>query len=184
VSDGPKIPFADALVIAERLVGDLKPVCRRVKVAGSLRRRKPLVGDIELVCEPVQQPPDLFGEVHADTEAVRRVCAQWGEILKGGDRYIQVQGHPLKIDVFMVSEPADWYVILAIRTGPADLGKWAVTQMHGTGHRCEDGRIIHKASGRRVECESEADFFRYAALDYYPPAQRDGPDAMKPRVIT
>ncbi|GAH73129.1 unnamed protein product, partial [marine sediment metagenome] len=41
-----------AKVIAENLKSLLAPVCEKIEVAGSIRRQKPDVGDIELLCIP------------------------------------------------------------------------------------------------------------------------------------
>ena len=41
-----------AKAIAEELKALLEPVCQRVEIAGSIRRQKPEVGDIELLVIP------------------------------------------------------------------------------------------------------------------------------------
>ena len=52
MSSGEKQPRAVVLPITERLVSILAPFCERIEIAGSLRRLKPEVGDIELVVIP------------------------------------------------------------------------------------------------------------------------------------
>jgi len=56
----------DALYLAELLVGDIQDYCERVEVAGSVRREKEEVKDLELVLVPrwheQMDPTDLFGE--------------------------------------------------------------------------------------------------------------------------
>ena len=48
--------------IAEGVKAKLAPHCERIEIAGSIRRGKPVVGDIEIVCVPHQvQAMDLFG---------------------------------------------------------------------------------------------------------------------------
>lgn len=181
MSLGLKVPFDEALEIARTLVAELEPVCARVKVAGSLRRKRPHVSDIELVVEPRPEPADLFGEVKPDIASIRHVAQQWGEILKGGSRYIQVRTlmRDLKCGLFLAHPPANWWVILAIRTGPATLGQWAVSRMHDHGYQCQDGRIIEKATGRELAVTSEADFFRAAGLPCLPPTRRDSDAALQ-----
>lgn len=179
MSIGTKTRLADALVIAKQIVDDLAPHCKRLKVAGSLRRKRPEVSDIEIVCEPYMAA-DLFGENVPDVERIRNAAEQWGTIVKGGDRMIQVQTvMGPKLDLFIVHPPANWWVILAIRTGPAPLGQWAVTRMHQFGLRCQDGRVLVKATGEEHPIESEADFFAAARLNCLPPARRDQLEAMR-----
>ena len=45
-----KRPINDMVPIAEKLILDLKPFCDKVEVAGSIRRQRPEVGDIEIIC--------------------------------------------------------------------------------------------------------------------------------------
>lgn len=67
--------LADATSIADGLTADLAPGCERIQVAGSIRRRKAEVGDIELVAIPklvstgqasmFGGPQEMRSELHA-----------------------------------------------------------------------------------------------------------------------
>ena len=63
-SEGCKMKLEAAIQIAERVKSALAPYCERIEIAGSVRRRKADVGDIELVCIPrmVQAPGVFFPE--------------------------------------------------------------------------------------------------------------------------
>ena len=59
-------PFPVAHRIAKALVVEFSPVCERIEIAGSLRRQKNQINDIELVCIPryrqeQEGQQDLFG---------------------------------------------------------------------------------------------------------------------------
>lgn len=47
-----KMPLAKAQKIAENVKSFLEPYCQRVEIAGSVRREKTEVGDIEIVVIP------------------------------------------------------------------------------------------------------------------------------------
>ena len=47
-----KRPFSEVLPIAQHIVDSLSPFCERIELAGSLRRKRPMVGDIEIVAIP------------------------------------------------------------------------------------------------------------------------------------
>ena len=52
MSQGKRIPIEVARRVADRLVTVLAPACERIEIAGSIRRQRPTVGDIELVAIP------------------------------------------------------------------------------------------------------------------------------------
>ena len=47
-----RVPLARAQVVAAEVVALLAPACERIEIAGSVRREKTDVGDIEIVCTP------------------------------------------------------------------------------------------------------------------------------------
>src|SRR5436309_8123113 len=59
-------PLPEAERIAAAIVADLAPSCARIQVAGSVRRHKEVVGDIELVAIPRYAPAGLFGDCTAN----------------------------------------------------------------------------------------------------------------------
>src|SRR5436190_14063617 len=59
-------PLPDAERIAAAIVADLAPSCACIQVAGSVRRRKEVVGDIEIVAIPRYVPAGLFGDCTAN----------------------------------------------------------------------------------------------------------------------
>lgn len=183
---GERIPWEKAVRIAEQLAADLAPVCARAKVAGSVRRRRPHVGDIEFVVEPLAAG-DLFGHVTHQVEPIRRVAETWGDVVKGGDRMIQVRGvggiDGLTCELYLVHPPAQWGSILAIRTGPADLGHLAVTRMLERGLRHVGGHVEDRA-GALVPTPTEEDFFAAAGLPCLAPHLRDTPAARTPVTTT
>jgi hypothetical protein len=64
LSDKPRWPAAIARKVADELVAELQPRCEQACVAGSLRRGKTDVGDIEIVYVPrmgqIHMPGELF----------------------------------------------------------------------------------------------------------------------------
>lgn len=179
MSTGTKLPWAEAAEIAKRLSADLASVVVRVKVVGSVRRRKPEVGDIELLVEP-KTMPDLLGGTEPDIDSIRMTVRSWGRIVKGGARYIQVAAYAgVQVDIFLCHPPAQWGSLLAIRTGPGDLGRHAVTRMIERGYRHEEGHVVDRA-GNVIPTPEEGDFFRLAGLPCLPPRFRDTPAAFRP----
>jgi DNA polymerase/3'-5' exonuclease PolX len=57
------VEYPAALEITTRAQAALALYCHRISIAGSIRRQRPQVKDIEIVALPWQEPSDLFGDV-------------------------------------------------------------------------------------------------------------------------
>lgn len=169
------------------LLEKLQPACKRVSVAGSIRRRKPRVGDIEIVAEPILQgAPSLFDQQQISIEIALDEMVQSGRLKRGekdGERYKRLYvwsplgdgGDWLKVDLFIVRPPAQWGVIMAIRTGPAEFSKWLVTDVRQGGARCYDMKFENGAlwrNGAVIETPDEGVLFQELGLKWVEPWNR------------
>ena len=120
--------YKDAKSIADNLVVRLKDECDIINIAGSIRREKDDVKDIEIVCLPNTEtvlidPADMFSESTSQVKNTigfeRAVDSLHGETIKGNPqgRYMQIEFKQLiKLDLFMPLAH-DYYRQFAIRTG-------------------------------------------------------------------
>lgn len=183
-----------ARAIAEDKVRMFAPFCERVEIAGSIRRGKPEVKDIEIVAQPrITALQDIFGTVVDVVSALNGINFDaLGLVVKKGPRYKKISlKEGISLDLFIVMPPATWGVIFALRTGPDEWSKWAVTRraMGGglpTDMRVDDGRVLR--GGRAVVAETglvtgyvggdpvptpeEADFLRLVGCADAPPSER------------
>ena len=161
----------------------LQPYCSRIEIAGSIRRRKPVVTDIELVAVPkLSQERDLFGAIGATHNLLEMELCTLDETVhfaKAGPRYKQItfpDGDQVrKLDLFIVLLPAQWGVIFTIRTGPADFSRRLVTKKRHCGllpsyMQVKDGALW--AHGKVIETPEEKDFFRAIGLERIEPWER------------
>ena len=189
MSANTKLPRDVVLPTAQRLLDALRPHCHRIELAGSLRRDRPTVGDIELVAIPIART-DLFGAPVKGPTALDAFLAEKSVALtKNGDRYKQFAygkggGRPHVVDLFLPT-PATWGSIFTIRTGSWEFSRWLVTSQAAGGACPEgvaftDGRLY--AHGRRLATPEEADVFTALGLAYIEPPLRFGPIADPVRV--
>ena len=62
MSDKQKFPINQAEAVGFSLMAQLRPFSSRLQMAGSIRRRKPLVSDIEILYVPkIEQRPESRG---------------------------------------------------------------------------------------------------------------------------
>jgi DNA polymerase/3'-5' exonuclease PolX len=173
-----KMLIADAKAIADEWVWRLAPYCERVEIAGSIRRGKPEVGDIEIICKPLMaEEVDMFGAVTGYTSMVD---AFFGEndykMVKSGTRYKQVAlPEGINLDLFCVIAPAQWGVLFLIRTGPADYShRFAMKKQQGgllpSNMQVKDGAIW--LGGKMFETPEEADVYKLIGAPYIEPGER------------
>lgn len=123
----------EAEIIAENIRQLLVPYCEpeRCFIAGSIRRKKPEVKDIEIVCQPkITVLKDMFdwdeGQI-VDLKFTKTV-EQLGIIKKGNTEgrmmQIELPYNGLMLDLFM-PDTKDFFRQFAIRTGSADYS-WKV----------------------------------------------------------
>lgn len=66
------IPLATADKLAAKIVAGLEPLCLKIEVAGSIRRRRATVNDVDIVCIPKADPGSIIAPVARSTATWRR----------------------------------------------------------------------------------------------------------------
>lgn len=172
MSKGEKIPRQEAIFQARKMVNHLQGVCQRVEIAGSLRRGKPMVSDIEIVCIP-NMVQDLFGNASYLWNDIRDALAIY-PMLKGGDHYQQYDLSCCKADVY-VTTLEQWGVIFTLRTGSAAFSRKLVSPANYHGYMPEgmyiEGGRLWKA-GVSLDTPEEEDLFNEMGLVWIPPEKR------------
>ncbi len=180
-----KMKLGKAYAIANKLARALEKGCEKIQVAGSVRREKAEVSDIEIVDQPhLNTDANLLGDSWVISDSLTPVLEELGnlgalgEYVRGGDRqkvYKLPEGIPLEL--YIVLPPAQWGVILTLRTGPQLFSKKLVTQRRYGGFmpawaRCKDGGI-YDSEGNLIEMPEEQDFFKFLNLPWLDPRDRD-----------
>ncbi len=178
-----KKPYAHMLRIAERIQESLAPACERIEIAGSLRRQKAEIGDIELIAVP-RPCLSLFGEP-TDLAEVDLLLMLWLsegkiEIIKNGEKYKQIevigsQGTRYQVDLFLQPDPATWGVNMMLRTGSAEFSRRMVT-IQSRGGLMPDHCTVRDARiwifGQPQETPEEEDVFALYEMDFIEPPNR------------
>lgn len=195
------VSYNKAKKIADRLVELLTPTVERIHIAGSIRREKEQVKDIEIICIPkkIWVPTDLFGAgyhiIDPEFSKVLETITDTREKGKDDGRYIQIilkksnpQSPDIKLDLFM-PEPDDFYRQFAIRTGSKEYSQkvlaegwvkkgWRGTTNAGLRHQRD---CTHRASGwfcfnekgeKPPVWESEQEFFDWLGIEWIEPKLR------------
>lgn len=183
--------YQKAQIIQEKL----RPFCEIINIAGSIRRMKPDVKDIEIVALPktIEEPDGFFEAKQVRHPDFIKTVNGLGKALKGKvetGRMVQIQiDSDIKLDLF-IPQKEDYYRQYAIRTGSADYsGKtiaagWKEKGWCGT----EDGlRLVSQCkevSKNKWVCivdnptlppvwQSEEEFFEWINIEWVEPEKRN-----------
>lgn len=188
VSRSHKRSIDKVLPIANSLLNNLHPFCERIEIAGSLRRGKPLIGDIEILAIP-KRHINLFGEIDAKAPSLldNHLCRlvdedsifhlprrRWGSKMKSFS-FIGTAGGKYHVDLFIQS-PETWGVNMMIRTGSAEFSKKMVTHRSKGGWlpdnmRFAGGRLWR--GGEVLETPEEKTVFEKCGMLWVPPSERE-----------
>lgn len=166
------------------LMGWLEGYCERVKIAGSVRRGKAEVGDVELLVIPsFTTERNLFStqrgtsrtdrrlEVLVDTGVLEYRKSKVGNVTNGEKiKLFRDLESGIPIDIFITDEDS-WYNYLVCRTGPADSNINIAKRAKAMGLKWEpySSGFLDRASGRRIVCKSEREVFDTVELPYRDP---------------
>ena len=149
-----------AKAIAERVKALLEPVCWEVVVAGSIRRRRPVVNDIDLVLVP------------RDRYAVDSVLMRLGKVKMSGMKLARVQMDSITLDVYYAT-PETFPTLLLIRTGSVENNIRLATLAKRRGwHLAANGDGLFDERGQRVAGDTEESIYEALQLPWQEPWQR------------
>jgi len=145
---------------AQEVVKRLSPYCQRIEVAGSVRRKKPQVNDIDLVLIP----NDLWN-LHAELTKI-------GQLKMSGSKIMRVMTSNTQIDIYIADEDT-WATLLLIRTGSAGNNIRLATLAKKRGwHLAASGDGLFDEKGERIAGDTELSIYQALGLPYQEPEER------------
>ncbi|MGI9117470.1 MAG: DNA polymerase/3'-5' exonuclease PolX [Gaiellales bacterium] len=155
-----------ALDRAEMLVEALRaePGCREAEIAGSLRRRKEVIGDVDLVASSEDPGPLL-----------RRFAEHPGvqEVIALGDAKASVVLHDgLQVDLRVI-HPTQWGSLLQHFTGSKEHNVALRERARDQGLTLSEHGFAPLAGGDPAPCADEAEVYGRLGLDWIPPELRE-----------
>ena len=165
---------------ATKLRGLLLPALSEVVIAGSVRRCKAQVKDIEIV-GLLREDLSIPAAEHAISQLVHQgIDRYWifdDANRKDGRRYkrllILVGEQEIGVDLFL-ADAANFGAILAIRTGDAEFTRLMVTRGSNglmPAHLCQKDGYLQSEQGV-IPCRTEGDYFAALGLPVIEPSAR------------
>lgn len=161
-----------ARAIAEHICKELAPMCERIDIAGSIRRSRPVCGDIDIVCLPYANQRD----------AIITRCTRQGALVKQGQQYVMIELRGgVQLDLWFAHreggdmfdpEPCNYGVLLLARTGSAAHNVYLASRAKSLGLHFHPHKGV-TSRGRIVASVEEADIFRALNLPFIEPEKRE-----------
>jgi DNA polymerase (family 10) len=162
-----------ARALAERIAAELAPMCERIEIAGSIRRQRPVVGDIDLVILP--KPGQL--------QAIKARCVRTSpQVLMDGEKnFLLIMSGNIQLDIFFARgpepdmfapKPGNFGSLLLCRTGSKDHNIYLVSNPWLQGARWLPYEGV-ELDGKIIAGETEEDVFQALGLDFIPPERRE-----------
>lgn len=148
--------------IAEDTIQMLKPYCKRIEIAGSIRREKPEPKDIEIVC--------IADGVKLEKALVDLKFSTNIYFKKDGIKYKQFLWSGVWHDLF-ITDAKHWGLTFMIRTGPKEWNVRMVEYLKRHGYTMDSGRLL-QANNTEVFIESESDLFNIFGCNFIEPKLR------------
>jgi DNA polymerase/3'-5' exonuclease PolX len=181
------VSHSEAMKTALDLVVELAETCHRITVAGSLRRKKNPVNDIEILLSPKTKAAiprgSLLPETFCPTEEKILQLIKSGILAKRlKSNGTQTFGKKTKLLIHLPSgipvdifacQTHEWFNCLVCRTGGKDTNIKIAAQAKRRGLRwmpCGAGFLT--AEGTLLPVHQEQDVFKIAGLPYKHPSQR------------
>ncbi len=200
-----RLPLGLAMPIAESIVESLGMVkgVRRIAFAGSLRRGKETIGDIDIlvstsepgaVHEAFRKQPGVVqvlssGETRASVRiGIRRDAGRWGELKDG------MAGPSIQVDLKIIPEES-WGAALYYFTGSKDHNVAVRTRAQENGWTLNDYGLFHDDGKpaphtrglKPIASRTEEEIFKAMGMPYIPPEIRENRGELKlkdtPRLI-
>lgn len=153
--------LSQATRIANEVKQILAPHCSRIEIAGSIRRRKPFVHDIDIVAIPANQG------------AFITALSSLGKIKVGGQKLIRCDYNGVSLDVYIAS-PETWATLLLIRTGSKESNIRLCSLALRKGMKLHaDGSGLFNSDALRIAGDTEQSIFEALGIPYLKPEARN-----------
>lgn len=184
----PRFPAAIGHRVAAELGALLIPASIQIEVAGSLRRCRPTIGDLEILYIPRTElradPDDMFAMRNAnlvddaiaqlDRDGIleRRKNSVGSEMFGPKNKFMRHRATGLPVDLFSAT-PSNWFNQLVCRTGSAACNTRICVAAIARGWKWNPYASGFSRPGESVEMHSEAEVFEFVGMPFLPPQRRE-----------
>jgi DNA polymerase (family 10) len=150
------------LHLAKKIIHEIKPFCSRIEIAGSIRRKKPNPGDIDIV---------LIAKKEEYKEKIKEKLDGQGKFLQGGNKEMFFRIDGIDIQLFF-TVPNEWGAALLAYSGKkgSNIGLRLVAMRKGL--KLTNHGLFARTSGKRIAGKTEREIYLALGRKYKEPWNR------------
>jgi DNA polymerase/3'-5' exonuclease PolX len=185
MSDKPRYPRKDAIAVAKQMCDALRPVTEKLCVAGSLRRGRNTVCDVEIIYVPCFEKRqvdllstrdvnlvDLALEALIESRVIAKRTNAKSRTMWGEHNKFAIHACGIPVDFFASSE-ACWFNYLVWKTGGASTNRAIAEAAQNRGWKWNPyGEGFTDNLGEIRKVKSEQEVFEFVGLRYLEPWER------------
>jgi DNA polymerase (family 10) len=148
-----------AKTIADNFVSEIKEFCERIEIAGSIRRNKPEVNDIDIILIPKLREHLI--------QKIRKIS----NVEVQGKKLMRAEYSGVQVDIYFATKET-WGILLLVRTGSKE------HNIKLCQHAINKGMKLSVSNGLMngnevIASKTEEDIFQALGIDYIKPEDRD-----------
>ena len=149
-----------AKAFANMVVKTLEPYCDKIEVAGSVRRQRPIVNDIDLVVIP------------RDRQNLDLTLMRMGNYKMSGMKIARVEMDSIPLDIYFAT-PETFATLFLVRTGSKENNIRLATLAKKRGWRlAASGDGLFDETGRRIAGDTERSIYEALEVPWQEPWER------------
>jgi DNA polymerase (family 10) len=147
------------LKVSNKVVKWLKPLCKRIEIAGSIRRKEPRPVDIDLVIIPKNK------------EKIIDLLKTKGKFLQGGDKRASFKIDKVKTELYFTT-PESWGATLLSYTGPSGSAIGLRILARKKGFLLNQYGLFNRKTKKLIVGKTEKEIYEKLGKKYKPPHLR------------
>ena len=148
--------------MAKKIIGEIKPLCSRIEIAGSIRRKKQNPHDIDIV---------LVAKSEKYKQKIKDKLSKEGKFLQGGNKEMFFRISGINLQLFFTI-PDEWGATLLAYSGKkgSNIGLRMIAMKKG--FKLTNHGLFRRASGKRIAGKTEKEIYEALGRKYKEPWNR------------
>ncbi len=147
--------------LAHKVVGILKPFCKKVEIVGSIRRKEPKPVDVDIVCIPKNREK---------LEGYLKDKKKW-KFLQGGEKKSRWKVEGVKVELYYTNAES-WGAALMAYSSKFGAGIGLRVVARKKGFKLNQYGLFKRKTGRRIAGRTEQEIYHALGRPWKPPEDR------------